>query len=154
MDRRHTVSYYGHVVPGNNTINMTKTFFFICALALAVSARSQQKIINDANASARNVKNFHAIEIGDGIDLYVSQSNDEAVAVSASKPEYRQKISTVVEDGVLKIYYGPKTDWHFTWNNSSKKLRAYVSFKSIDRLSRSEERRVGKSVDISDRRSM
>jgi ribosomal protein S6E (S10) len=135
MDLRHTVSYYGHVMPGNNTINMTKTIFFICALAFAVSARSQQKIINDANASTRDLKDFHAIEIGDGIDLYVSQSNNETVAVSASKPEYREKISTVVEDGVLKIYYGPKTDWHFTWNNRSKKLKAYVSFKSIDRLS-------------------
>jgi hypothetical protein len=30
----------------------------------------------------------------------------------------------------LKIYYGPKSDFQFFWNNN-RKLRAYVSFKSV-----------------------
>ena len=113
---------------------MKKILLFLGLLSLTVIGSAQEKVINDANAAARSAKNFHAIEIGDGIDLYVSQSNEEAVAVSASKTEYRNKITTVVEDGVLKIYYGPKTDWNFSWNNN-RRLKAYVSFKTLDRLS-------------------
>jgi Putative auto-transporter adhesin, head GIN domain len=112
---------------------MKKLLLFLAIAATAASCEGQDKVINDANAVVRQAKNFHAIEVGDGVDLFLTQSNDEAVAVSAAKAEYRDKITTVVEDGVLKIYYGPKYDWRFGWNNS-RRLKAYVSVKSIDRL--------------------
>ena len=117
-----------------NTINMKNIQLLLLFASLSLLVSAQDKVINDANAVARTAKNFHAIEIGDGIDLYLTQSNDEAVAVSASKTEYRNKISTVVEDGILKIYYGPRNDWSFSWNNN-RRLKAYVSCKTIDRLS-------------------
>jgi len=113
---------------------MKSNFLLLCCLSMGLLASAQDKVINDANAVARSVKNFHAIEVGDGVDLYLTQSNDGAVAVSASKPEYRDKITTTVEDGVLRIYYGRNQDWHFNWNNN-RKLRAYVSFKLLDKLS-------------------
>jgi len=98
-----------------------------------IAVNAQDKVINDPNAVVRSARNFHAIHIGDGIDLYLSQGNEEAVAVSASKPEYRDKITTVVENGVLKIYYGPKDSWNFSWSGG-RHLKAYVSFKSLDVL--------------------
>ena len=104
--------------------------FATCGLVVS----AQEKVINDANAVTRTAKNFHAIQVGDGVDLYLTQSNEEVVAVSASKTEYRNKIVTVVEDGILKIYYGPKNDWNFSWN-TNRKLKAYVSCKTIERLS-------------------
>ena len=113
---------------------MKKFLLLLSLVGLVVTLQAQDKVISDANAVKRSVKNFHAIQAGDGIDLYVSQGSEEAVAVSASKPEYRDKITTVVEDGILKIYYGPKSDWHFTFN-SNRKLKAYVSFKTIEGLS-------------------
>ncbi len=91
-----------------------------------------QKNIHDANAVVRNLSGFHGIQIQDGIDLYLTQSDKEAVAVSASSSEYRDKINTEVENGILKISYGDKSHWGVNWGNH--KLKAYVSVKTIDRL--------------------
>jgi hypothetical protein len=89
------------------------------------------KVINDKNAEKRSVKGFHAIDISSGIDLYLSQGGDEAVAVSASDPSYRDKIRTEVENGTLKIFLDKNGD-HWGWGDH--KLKAYVSFKDLDAL--------------------
>ncbi len=109
---------------------MKKLLFSLLVTGLIITA-SAQKTINDANAEKRNVSGFHAIEVGGGIDLYLSQG-EEAVAVSASKNEYRAKIKTEVKNGVLKIWYEWNSNLRFDWSNH--KLKAYVSFKDIDRL--------------------
>jgi len=109
---------------------MKKLFSFLVITGL-ITAASAQKTISDANAQKRNVSGFHAIEVSGGIDLYVSQG-EEAVAVSASKEEYRDKIKTEVKDGVLKIWYEWNSSLRFEWSNH--KLKAYVSFRNLDRL--------------------
>jgi len=103
---------------------------FLGSLILT-SAISQNKVINDKNAQKRDVKNFHGIRVSNGIHLYLSQGNEEAVAVSASEEEYTHRIKTIVEDGILKIYYD---NGNHSWHNDGKRLRAYVSFKTIDQL--------------------
>ena len=109
---------------------MKKLLFSLLVTGLITTA-SDQKTINDANAEKRNVSGFHAIEVGGVIDLYLSQG-EEAVAVSASKNEYRARIKTEVKNGVLKIWYEWNSNLRFDWSNH--KLKAYVSFKDIDRL--------------------
>ena len=109
---------------------MKKLFSLLIVIGLITTA-SAQKTINDANAQKRNVPGFHAIEVSGGIDLYLSQG-DEAVAVSASKDEYRDKIITEVKDGVLKIWFDWKSNIRIDWSN--RKLKAYVSFKNLDVL--------------------
>lgn len=97
-----------------------------------------QKTIRDANAQARNgLKNFHSVQVSSGIDLYLTQSSEEAVAVSASSDEYRDKIITEVVDGVLKIYYEKNNNWNWGSNMGNRKLKAYVSVKNLDKLSAS-----------------
>lgn len=109
---------------------MQKLFSLLLLTGLIATA-SAQKTINDANAQKRNVSGFHAIEIGGGIDLYLSQG-DEAVAVSASKDEYRDKIKTEVKNGVLKIWYEYNSNIRLDWGN--RKMKAYVSAKTLDGL--------------------
>ena len=109
---------------------MKKLLFSLLVTGL-ITTVSAQKTINDPNAEKRNVSGFHAIEVGGGIDLYLSQG-EEAVAVSASKNEYRARIKTEVKGGVLKIWYDWNSNLRFDWSNH--KLKAYVSFKDIDRL--------------------
>ena len=111
-----------------------KTIFLLISV-FATIGLSAQKTVHDANAVTRSAKNFHAIEISDGIDLYLSQSNEEAVAVSGSSDEYRDKIKVEVINGVLKVYYDRKNGWSMNWGN--RKLKAYVSAKSLDHLSAS-----------------
>lgn len=114
---------------------MKKIALLFTTALLAMSLYAQDKTYKDANAEQRSVSGFHAIEVSGGIDLYLTQGNEEAVAVSASKTEYRDKIKTVVEKGVLKIYYDTENwrNWTNGWNNN-RKLKAYVSVKNIDGL--------------------
>ena len=111
---------------------MKKISLFLFASLATIISFAQDKIINDANAEARNVSGFHAIRISHGIDLIIKQGNTEAVAVSASEKEYRDNIKTEVVDGVLKIYFDTK--WYKNWNSNGKRLKAYVSFKQLDFL--------------------
>jgi len=100
------------------------------AASFAMAAFSQ-KTINDPNAQKRQVPSFTGIEVGGGIDLYLSQGT-EAVAVSASEIKYRDNIKTEVKNGVLHIYYDANSNFHVEWGN--RKLKAYVSFKNLDQL--------------------
>ena len=110
---------------------MKKLFSLLVVITGLITAASAHNTIIVAIAQKRNVSGFHAIEVSGGIDLYLSQG-DEAVAVSASKEEYRTKIKTEVKDGVLKIWYEWNTNFRMEWSNH--KLKAYVSFKDLDRL--------------------
>jgi len=102
-------------------------FLTICQYSFA----QDTKVINDRNAQKRNVQGFHAIHISGGIDLYLTQGNEEAVAVSATDPDVRNRIVTEVKDGVLEIYMEDH-GWHWHWNNQH--MKAYVSCKAIDML--------------------
>ena len=111
---------------------MRKTIFAILASFLTLGAFAQAKVINDPNAEVRPIKGFHAIKVSTGIYLYLTQGNDEVVAVSAYDAEYRSRIKTVVDDGVLKIYYD-NPSWKF-WDIGDHKLKVYVSCKMLDAL--------------------
>lgn len=93
-----------------------------------------QKTINDPNAEPRNLSGFHAIRISNAFDVYISQSNDDAVAISASKQEYKDKIITKVENGVLIIRFEDDKKFWKSLGGDKTKLKAYISVKKLDRL--------------------
>lgn len=107
----------------------------LCSLLILLSLTgfAQDVLVNDANAEKRNIPtSFTAIQVSDGIELFLTQGGSESVAVSASDPKYMERFKTVVEDGTLKIYYDNKT---MVWNsNEKRKLRAYVSFNNLESL--------------------
>jgi len=110
------------------TTNM-KPILFLLFSALTFSSFGQT-IINDKNVEVRNVGSFSAIKVSGGIDVYLSQSDEDAVAVSASDDKYRDNIKTEVRNGVLNIYFDNKS-FRF---NSGRSLRAYVSFKTLESI--------------------
>lgn len=86
-------------------------------------------MIRDKHAEQRTLtSSFSAISVSGAVDLYLSQSDEEVVVVSASEPKYRDRIITEVNDGVLRIYYNDKG---LQFSSGSKKLKAYVSFKTL-----------------------
>lgn len=109
-----------------------KKLFFLPLLLLTVVAFSQ-RVINDPNVQTRTVSAFNGIEVSGGIDLYLSSGN-EAVAVSASKPEYRDRIRTEVTNGILKIWFDSKWGVSITGNRA---LKAYVSYQTLKSLAAS-----------------
>jgi hypothetical protein len=104
----------------------------VSILAGLVAVAQNPKVINDPNAQKRSVGDFHGIKVSGGIELYLSQGDEEAVAVSANDPELRDRLRTEVKDGILHIYLDDQW-WHRGWNGSMK-LRAYVSCKVLDQL--------------------
>jgi hypothetical protein len=113
-----------------------KKMIFLSFLALVGTTGFAQKTVHDPNVEMRTVSgSFHAIEVSGGIDLYVS-SGDEAVAVSAKDAEVRSHIKTEIRDGVLKIWYEWKDGFKIP-GTGNRALRAYVSYKNLDRLSAS-----------------
>lgn len=106
------------------------SFLFIAASAVIVSA---QKMINDPNVEKRTIGSFHGIDVGTGIELILTEGSTEEVAVSAATAEFRDKIVTKVENGILKIHYESKMG-SVNKTKESKDLKAYVSYKTLDLL--------------------
>jgi len=107
---------------------MKKISAIVLGLVICSGIFAQQ--VNDPNAEVREAKNYHGISLSSAFDVYLTQSNDEAVAVSASETKYRERIKVEVKDGILHIRY--ESDGK--WNTGNKKLKAYISFKQIDKL--------------------
>lgn len=110
---------------------MKKIFLSVVMAGAALFATAQKAIVNDANAEKRNVTGFNAIRVSNAIDLYLTQGDEDAVAVSAKDVKYRDRIKTEVKDGTLKIWFD-NDGW--SWTHGNLKLRAYVSVKTLNRL--------------------
>ena len=111
---------------------MKKIFLSVLVVAAAFAAVAQKEIVNDPNAEERIISgSFNSIKISGGIDLFLSQSDNEAVAVSAAENKFKDAIKTEVINGRLKIYYDGDKGWNSIKN---KKLKVYISFKNLDNL--------------------
>jgi len=114
---------------------MKKIFSIVASFLFIVSSFSQK--INDPNAEIREAKNFHAISVSNAFDVFISQGQEEAVAVSASEEKYRKDIKVEVRDGVLKIWFEKEGKFWRGWNGDKLRLKAYISFKHINKLTAS-----------------
>ena len=108
---------------------MKKFFSFLISVFIFSVLAAQQ--INDPNAELRSAKNFHGINVSNAFDVYINQSNDEAVAVSAADKNFKDRIKVEVMDGILYIRYDSKG---VQWGGEKRALKAYISFKNIDQL--------------------
>lgn len=110
---------------------MKKIIVGFLLLVFATAIRAQKQFVVDANAEMRTIGgSFNAIKVSGSIDIYLSQSDEEAIAISASEEKFKAGIKTVVENNTLKIYF----DGDKTWSLKNKKMIAYVSFKGLQRI--------------------
>jgi len=113
---------------------MKKIFFSVlfAAVAIVVTAQQPKNVVHDPNAVIRNVSGFTGISVSGGISLYLSQGSSDAVAVSTDNANDTEKVKTEVKDGILKIYVenGAWNGW--TWK--SKRVKAYVTAKTIEKI--------------------
>lgn len=113
---------------------MNKIIAAIAVICLSMAATAQKQLINDADAEVRQISgSFTKIKISGGIDLFLSQDVAEAVAISASDSKTKEAIKTEIVNGTLKIYFDGDKNW--SWKN--RKMRAYVSFKTLEELTAS-----------------
>jgi hypothetical protein len=112
-------------------------FALLLLVGFVVNAQEKKSIVYDENAQQRKVASFTAISVSSAIDLYLTQSNKNEVAVSATNDEIRDHIITEVVGGTLIIRLGDKGTW-FSWRKwGNYKTKAYVSIKDIDALTAS-----------------
>jgi hypothetical protein len=104
-----------------------KFLVFTLMLVCTTLAGSAQKVVNDPNVELRTVAAFQGIEVSGPFEVYLQQGNEEAVAVSAGDKNMVQHIRTVVDKGILKIYYDHKMNVF----SNSRKLKAYISIKDV-----------------------
>jgi Putative auto-transporter adhesin, head GIN domain len=109
---------------------MKKLSNLLIALFAMAGLSAQQ--VNDPNAEVRPATNYHGISVSNAFDVYLTQSNEEAVAVSAAETKHRERIKVEVKDGILHIGYD--SEGKMSWGNGNKRLKAYISFKQIDKL--------------------
>ena len=114
---------------------MKKGLALVAVLATISFAKAQEKVIKDANAKEVRVSEFEGVEVSGGIDLYISQGNEEKVALSSKDPADLDKIEAVVEGDILKIRYKKdKSWWSNQWNTMGRHYRAYVSARTLKSL--------------------
>jgi hypothetical protein len=115
-----------------------KKILGVLLLIISINAVAQKSgLIYDAHAQKRSVPAFNAIKVSSAIDLYLTQSNVNEVAVSASEDEIRDQIITEVVGGTLIIRLGENGTW-FSWKKwGNYQTKAYVSIKEINALSAS-----------------
>lgn len=109
---------------------MKKIIFLVILIITCNSIFAQQ--FNDSNAQTRAVKGFYSIKVSQVFEIYLTQGNEETLAVSARDIKYLSQIKTEVREGKLCI-------WHdggniHDWNTSKMKLKIYVSFINLDKL--------------------
>ncbi|MDB5203473.1 MAG: hypothetical protein JWQ27_2882 [Ferruginibacter sp.] len=106
---------------------MKKLFSIILFLVAACNVSAQKQFVVDANAEMRELTGtFNRIIVSHAIDLYLSQSENAGLAVSASEDKYKAGIKTVIENNTLKIYYEGDRNW-----TKNRHLKVYVSFKEL-----------------------
>ena len=76
----------------------------LVVLCLASVTRAQNEIVVDPNASVRTLDGkFNAIKVSGGIDLYLSQSDNIAIAVSAANDNLKAGILAGIVFPVLLL---------------------------------------------------
>ena len=112
-----------------------KTFKNLVALLFVsiVAISSTAVAGNSDETEIRKVKDFDAIKVSAGIDLYLTMGDVEEVKIVAND-DVIDEIVTEVNDGTLRIYM-KKSNW-FNWKRNSPR-KAYVTVKELNALSAS-----------------
>jgi len=113
---------------------MKKSLFFILLFILTQVNAQKTTVIQDNNAQIRIMGDFTGVKVSSSIDLYLTQSTSNQVAVSAKDDESRASIVTEVIGGVLFIKMEDKKGWFYWKGLNDIKARAYVSIKDMDAL--------------------
>ena len=103
---------------------MKKIVGLILLSCYSFISSAQKQFVVDPNAEMRTVNgSYHTIVVSGGIDIYLSQSDKEELAVSATDDKIKAGIKTVIENSILRIYY-----------EGDKAMKAYVSFAQLQKL--------------------
>ena len=105
-------------------------FILILISAIGINTTSAG---NSDKTEFRKVKDYNAIKVSAGIDLYITMGETEEVKIVADD-DIIDEIITEVKDGTLRIYM--KSNNWFNWNVRGSR-KAYVTVKELVAISAS-----------------
>ena len=108
-----------------------KYFTTLFVLFVCFNAHAQKQFVVDPDAVVREISgSFTSVKVSSGIHVFLSRSENEVLAVSASQDKYREGIKTEITDAVLHIFYkGDKIR-----NGNNFKMNVYVGYKKLEQL--------------------
>lgn len=109
-----------------------KKILLLLSFVVSGLAVMAQKTVNEPHVEKRAVKSFHSIDVSSGINVILTQSDKEELAVAACDPAYLEYIETTVKEGVLKITR--EQDWQFWKQWKNWKVTVYLSYKKLDMI--------------------
>lgn len=111
---------------------MKKIVGFVTVMLIALTGMAQDVTVVDANASPRQISgSFSKIKVSHALKVVLTQGDTESVVVSASDEKYKADIITEVKNNTLHIYSDNNGMWV---NKTNRKLKVYVSFKTLEAL--------------------
>ncbi|WP_158866679.1 head GIN domain-containing protein [Maribellus comscasis] len=108
------------------TIQKLAILIFVAAIGINASVYAG----NSDETENRKVKNFNAIKVSTGIDLYITMGNSEEVKVVADD-DIIDELITEVKGDVLHIYMKRNNNW-FNWGGRNETKKAYVTVKELN----------------------
>ncbi len=102
----------------------------ILLIAMVLGVNIQAFAFSSDKTEIRNVRDFNAIKVSSGIDLYLRMGETEEVKVVADG-EIIDEVITEVNDGTLKIYMKKNNNWNW---GTTKARKVYVSVKELEKL--------------------
>lgn len=128
-----------------------KTIKILFILTLVILFGTNATVLANNETETRKVKEFSAIKVSSGIDLYLKMGDTESVKIVADE-DVIDEVVTEVKDGTLHIYM-KKNNW-FNWSGNKSK-KAYVTVKELNVLHassgadvKSENTLKGESLDV------
>ncbi|OWP61572.1 hypothetical protein CDA63_18690 [Hymenobacter amundsenii] len=107
----------------------------LLAFCLRIVNPGQGQVTTTSDFDSRSLGNYSSVEVTDGIELHVLQGPTRDARVQASTLDYRNKIKTVVQNNVLKVYFDYSGDRN--WKglvNSKERFKVYISLPSVNAL--------------------
>lgn len=128
-----------------------KTIKTLFILTLVILFGTNATVLASNETENRKVKEFSAIKVSAGIDLYLKMGDSESVKIVADD-DIIDEVVTEVKDGTLRIYM-KKNNW-FNWGGN-KTRKAYVTVKELNVIHassgsdvKSENTLKGESLDV------
>lgn len=110
--------------------HLMRTIYALLPTLLLSATLMAQDVYYDNNAVKRDVTAFHGLDVSTGIEVIIEHGDNEGLAVSAPDAKALENLKTEVSNGILKIYYS--TELHNLYIPKNWKLKAYVSYKTLD----------------------
>ncbi len=114
-------------------MKVKKNILFVFAVVILSAVDCFAANYTAEKSQKRDVKNFNAIEVSTGIDLFITMDNKESLRIDAPENMINDVVSEV-KNGTLHIYLKNKSGFNlFNWRNYSS-VKAYLTVVELNRI--------------------